>query len=124
MRRRGIVGAVPFLVLLAGCTAHSGVVPMRLTTPPPVVAESVAVLDRQPSQPYEVLGRVWATNSVRLKSPLSLVPRLRAEAAKLGADAVLVTFAGEPQSGVVVGPYGAGAVHELRVEGLAIRWTP
>lgn len=85
-------------VTLAGCTALSSSIlyehhlPSRNTP-----ADSVPILDRYPERTYVELGKVEARAAVLWVSWESLHAKLQAEAARLGADAIVkVIPSGEP----------------------------
>jgi len=76
----------PLLVLLSSCTSDVANRYYSATRYPPVEKERVEILTSAPSKPYEVIAD--------FQSRSDTANSLRAKAAKIGADAVIVTFLG------------------------------
>jgi hypothetical protein len=96
---------------------------------PPTDPATVQILRSDPGQPHDRLGEVMIDASVDPEPPIEAVEaRLRNEAAKIGADAVVVVYDRIQRVGTIVsGGYGyrtAFPVTGHRVVGIAIKYGP
>ena len=78
-------------IQLAGCAGSA--VQVSAHKYPPVSPDAVQVLYQEPRKPYEVLALVDQQGSGFDFSATNTLPGLRKQAAKVGADAVIVTSA-------------------------------
>lgn len=110
----GILGCGPMVSVEADCTHATARAPRQ------TVADQVPVLDHDVAAPYEILADLEV--AVAQRGALGTRPtradverEMRIEAARIGADAVILFRAGEP--GVSLFSY-----HEWRARGRAIRY--
>jgi hypothetical protein len=122
------VAAVALFSVLSACATVDG----RSTPyigaphPPPSDPASIALLHEPPAQPHDPLGEVVVDASTQPAPPMEQIEgRLRGEAAKLGADAVVIVM----DRVVPIGFYAAGpggpivdTVTGRRVVGVAIKY--
>jgi len=80
---------IPLCLLAVGCM-NTNVQLLDRAVRPAQVPDSVAVLSETPDQPYTVIAVVKASSSTAFDSFADLRNRLVAEAATLGADAVIL----------------------------------
>jgi hypothetical protein len=122
-----LVAIVGFLAACA--TVDSTAMPyVGAPHPPPSDPAHVALLHDPPTQPNDALGEVVVDASTQPAPPIEQVEgRLREQAAKLGADAVLIVM----DRVVPVGYYAAGPwgpyvdpVLGRRIVGVAIKYRP
>jgi hypothetical protein len=97
-------GSIVCTVLLAGCSASSHV--LTGTARPPIAPESVRIYNQPPPGKYEQIATVTASSqgSLAIGSQQNLdkaIERLKEEAAKLGANGVLLQNIQDQQSGSV-----------------------
>jgi len=134
--------AAAFAAALAGCSTSSHI--MIGTARPPISPESVRIYTQPPPQ-YEQIAHLDATSqaSFAITSQQNMdkaIARLKAEAAKLGANGVLLQGVAEQQSGTIgtgvgnssysgnsavgVGVGGSFGIYNKAVTGLAIYVPP
>jgi len=102
----------PFLLILALTSCASGVDMVRFTSetyPPAESVGSVEVLEKAPDRPYTKLAQITIGNS--RKSGALIQVKIKEEAAKLGADAVVfsdpvASFSGGTKYAPVYRPWG------------------
>jgi hypothetical protein len=80
---------IPVCLLAVGCI-NTNVQLLDHAVRPAQLPDSVAVLSETPDQPYAVIAVVKASSSTAFDSFADLRDRLIAEAAMLGADAVIL----------------------------------
>jgi len=135
-------GAMAFAVLLSGCSTSSHV--MVGTARPAISPEDVRVYSQPPPQ-YEAIAHVDATSSGSLaitgqQNMDKAMARLKQEAAKLGANGILLESVHDQQSGSIgtgvgsssyggnsavgVGAGGSVGLYNKVVSGLAIYVAP
>ena len=92
--------------------------------PPPTDPAQVAILRAPPTQPHDGLGEVVVDASTQPAAPIAQIEdKLRTEAAKMGADAIVVVVDRVQPVGVYVyGPWGADPVFGRRIVGVAIKY--
>src|SRR5690606_16364601 len=78
-------------------------------------ASRVRVLRSEPTKPHDKLGEIEVDASINPAPPVEEIEtKLRAEAAKLGADAVVVVFDRTvPSAAYVTGPYWGRSVETV-----------
>src|SRR5680860_720590 len=112
MRRFGAVTLVLF-AFVVGCA--SGSILITGTPRPPITVEQVTLYTTPPPE-YEVIGSINASSDAGLSQQGSLdyaVERLKSEAAKVGANGVLLKYQGQgsgDSAGVIVPTYGGGGM--------------
>ena len=102
----------PFLLILALTSCASGVDTVRFTSetyPPNKSVSSVEILEKAPDRPYIKIAQITIGDSKN--SGASLQVKIREEAAKMGADAVLfsdpvISYSGGTQYAPVYRPWG------------------
>ena len=92
--------------------------------PPPTDPAHVTILREPPTQAHDGLGEVLVDASTQPAAPIEQVEdKLRTEAAKMGADAIVVVVDRLQPVGVYVyGPWSADPVLGRRVVGVAIKY--
>ena len=112
------------LTVLYGCATGSAIV--TGTTRPAIISSEVRIYLDPPSQ-YETIGIVEASSDVELSSQAAqdrTINELKAQAAKLGANGVILLQSGEKSSGMVGffsgGVFYAGAEETKTARGKAI----
>ena len=81
--------AVPICFLAAGCV-HTSVQRLNQAARPATSPDSVAVLGERPRQPHTVIATISAKGESVFDSYADLRNAMRAEAAMLGGDAVIL----------------------------------
>lgn len=107
-------------LVLAGCASGSAIVTGNVR--PAVVPQQVS-LYLEPPAAFEVIGLVNASSDAGMTEQGSMdyaVEELKRQAAKLGANGVLLVSSGEKTSGFVTGEYYAVPVTAKTVQGKAI----
>ncbi|MDC4223557.1 MAG: hypothetical protein MPW15_04830, partial [Candidatus Manganitrophus sp.] len=88
--------------------------------------DAVEILREEPKQPTERLGEIIIDASVEPSPPISDVEqKLREEAGRLGADAVVIVYDSIQPSVVFVNPWWGGnmrTVPERQLVGVAIKY--
>ncbi len=105
-------GLSPFLLLFAVTSCAPGVDTVRFTSetyPPDQSVGDVAFLEKAPNRPYIKIAQITIANSKETGANLQV--KIREEAAKLGADAVIfsdpvMSFSGGTQYAPVYRPWG------------------
>lgn len=124
VRRVGAVSQVALLAALAAACAatRASVTPFTDAPGAGVAPEAVEVITREPDGEFQELGMIEVTGNI-VAGYDALVARARLEAAKLGADVVLISR--EPLRGANITPAGGSAVatgtEVPRVWALALR---
>jgi hypothetical protein len=136
-------GVAAFALMLAGCSTSSHVMlgPAR----PPISPDSVTIFSYPPQQHYEQIAHLDATSqgSFAITSQQNMdkaIARLKVEAAKLGANGVILQGVADQQSGSIgaggsntsyggsssvgVGVGGSFGIYNKAVTGLAIYVPP
>lgn len=94
--------------------------------PPPTDPARVAIVHEPPNQAHDGLGEIVVDASLRPAPPIEQIEdKLRAEAAKLGAEAVVIVLDRvQPIGFYVYGPWWGSAepVMGRRVVGVAIKY--
>ena len=95
--------------------------------PPPTDATTVQILRAEPTKPHDKLGQVVVDASVDPPPPIADVEaKLRAEAAKMGADAIVVVLDRvQPVGAYVTGPYWGRSLETIsgrKLVGVAIKY--
>jgi len=92
--------------------------------PPPTDSAHVVILREPPTQAHDGLGEVVVDASTQPAAPIEQIENtLRTEAAKMGADAIVVVVDRVQPVGVYVyGPWSADPVLGRRVVGVAIKY--
>ena len=135
-RQRDLVSGWPLLItivlasiaaVLAGCaTVDATSTPyIGAAHPPPTDPAGVTILREPPTQPHDGLGEVIVDASTQPAPPIEQVEnKLKIEAARLGADAVVIVLDRiQPVGFYVYGPCGgADPVFGRRVVGVAIKF--
>lgn len=119
--RRSPTTLVLFAVLaMAACSSGSAIV---TGTPRPRVAPAMVKLYLEPPAKFEVIGLVSASSDAGWTEQGSLdyaMAELKKQAAKLGANGVLILATGETTSTMVFGQ-GTGAVYSVPVTGKTVQ---
>lgn len=119
--RRKVLLLLPLAVLaIAACASGSAIV--TGDTRPPVPQEQVKIY-LEPPDTFEVIGLVSASSDAGWTDQGSLnyaIAELKKQAAKLGANGVLIVATGETTTGVVNGKYYSIPVTAKTVQGKAI----
>ncbi len=120
-------------LLLATTSCQTGSVLRTGPVLPPTTAANVAVHVEKPSRPYQVLGLVEASSPKGIFESASKVNQealseLREQAARLGADAVIVSNLGRSETPALASSLtdDVSVLHTMdrqTVQGTAIRWT-
>jgi uncharacterized protein YbjQ (UPF0145 family) len=107
MRVAKIITALFFLTILVGCATGSSIVTGKAI--PATSLRAVKIYIDPPSQ-YETIGLVEASSDVELSTQAAqdrAINELKSQAAKIGANGVLLMTAGD-KSGGMVGFYSGG----------------
>ena len=107
--RRAIV-ALCFLVALFGCATGSSIVTGEVR---PAISSSEVKIYLDPPSKYETIGVVEASSEVEFSSQAAqdrVINELKAQAAKIGANGVLLLNTGN-KSGDMVGFYSGGVFY-------------
>jgi hypothetical protein len=114
---------VPMLVACATVDAMSRPY-IGAPHPPATEPAHVAILREPPTQAHDGLGEVVVDASTQPAAPIEQIEdKLRTEAAKMGADAIVVVIDRIQPIGVYVyGPWSADPVLGRRVIGVAIKY--
>ena len=102
------------VLILTACASGSSIVTGKTRTP---IDPSQVTLYLEPPEKYEVIGIVKASSDsgwTEQDSQDYAVEELKNQAAKLGANGVILTTAGENTS-TVVGTYSTGMVYAIPV---------
>jgi len=99
-----VAGCIASFVLLAGCSTSSHV--LTGTAHPPIAPDSVRIYNQPPPGQYEQIATVTASSqgSLAIGSQQNMdkaIARLKEEAAKLGANGVLLQNIQDQHSGSV-----------------------
>ncbi len=110
-------------IVLNGCTyGHS--IRFGSEVYAPTKEATVEFLYQRPNRPYKVIGIVSASGAA-LASSESVVRKLKGAAAKLGADAVILTEAGSAPTAVMPGQsYSSGQVYSNGYYSGSTSYTP
>ena len=97
-------GAIACAVLLAGCSSSSHV--LTGTARPPISPDSVKIYNQAPAEHYEQIATVTASSqgSLAIGSQQNMdkaIERLKQEAAKLGANGVVLQSVQDQHSGSI-----------------------
>jgi len=117
-----------FMLLVAGCSGVSVRSKQELGLPvyPPTEPASVQILRTQPTRPYQKIGEV-AAEPYGDPSVQKIEQGLQQEAAKMGADAVVLQMGRTVATGLIVpGRLGGGEITpdmERIIIGEAIKYT-
>ena len=117
-----IIACCLLALFLVGCA--TGSVILTGTARPPTDPQSVKLYLEEPKE-YEVLGIVEASSDSGLTSQGSqnyAVAELKKQAAKIGANGVLLTTTGTKTS-TMVGGYGSGAIWTADVDAKFVKGT-
>ena len=92
--------------------------------PPPTDSAHVVILHEPPTQAHDALGEVVVDASIQPAAPIEQIEdKLRSEAAKMGADAIVIQVDRiQPVGAYVYGPWSADPVFARRVIGVAIKY--
>jgi hypothetical protein len=122
---------VGFACLLASCTSINATTMQYVGAPhlPPSDPASVEILRAEPIRPHARLGEIVVDASTEPAPPITEIEdKLRAEAAKLGANAVVVVVDRvQPTGAYVSGPWWGRSVDVItgrKLVGVAIRYGP
>jgi|SRR5882672_4746301 len=124
-----LVGITAAAFALAACVTLSATTSPYAGAPHPAAVDPAAVqiMRTQPTRPHEQLGEIVVDASVDPAPPITDVEaKLRAEAATLGADAVVVVLDRvQPVGAYVAGPYWSRSVQTItgrKLVGIAIKY--
>jgi hypothetical protein len=123
-----LCASVAALAIVACATVDATSTPyVGAPHPPPTDATTVQILRTEPTKPHDRLGEVVVDASVDPAPPIADVEaKLRAEAAKMGADAVVVVLDRvQPVGAYVSGPYWGRSVETItgrKLVGVAIKY--
>ncbi len=109
------------LFLATGCQTVATMHTQEIGVPryPPSDPAQVQILRAEPTRPHVRLGEVRAEPSAQDVDAAKIEAALREEAAKLGADAVVVVYDRTQITGAVVtGPWWGASIH--RIEGRVV----
>lgn len=124
-----LLGAVAGLVAGTGCNTVStnSHVYLGTTTYPPTDPTQIEILRQEPTRPHVKLGEVQAQPSNSNVSNQKIEEALRIDAAKMGANAVVVVAdRTEVVGAIVTGPVWSRTVNNVSgriITGVAIRYT-
>jgi hypothetical protein len=122
------LAALTCLMAVTGCKTVSTSSHQYLGTPtyPPTVPAQVEILRTPPTRPHVQLGEIRAQPSSSSVSNLQLEQALQKQAARMGANAVVVTVDHDEVTGAsVVGPVWSRSVYTVTgrvITGVAIRF--
>ncbi len=111
-----ILGLAAFLISATGCQTVSTTHTQQVGGPkyPPSDPAQVQILRAEPNRPHVRLGEVRAEPSDEHMDAAKIEEALRKEAAKLGADAVVVVYDRTETTGAVVtGPWWGRSIQRL-----------
>ncbi len=120
LRRSALLLLAPAVLASGACASGSAIVTGNTRTP---VAPQEVKLYLEPPATFEIIGLVNATSDAGWTDQGSLdyaVKELKKQAAKLGANGVLLVSTGETTTGVVSGDNYAIPVKGKTVQGKAI----
>ena len=124
-----VMSAVAGLVVGAGCNTVStnSHIYLGTTTYPATEPAQVEILSQEPARPHVKLGEVQAQPAGNSVSNQKIEEALQQSAAKMGANAVVVTAdRTEVVGATVTGPVWARTVNNISgrvITGVAIRYT-
>lgn len=98
------------LLVLAGCASGSAIITGTIR---PAISPAEVKIYLEPPQKYETIGIVEASSEVEFSAQAAqdrAVNELKNQAAKIGANGILLTNAGT-QTGGVTGFYSGGVFH-------------
>jgi hypothetical protein len=123
------IALVALVGLLAACATVDATSTQYIGAPhpPPTDPANVAILRGEPMRPHDRLGEVVVDASTEPPPPIADVEaKMRAEAAKLGADAVVIVLDRVVPTGMYVsGPWWGRSVDTVtgrKVVGVAIKY--
>jgi hypothetical protein len=129
-RNIGIVLLLLSTALMSGCATVDSTTTQYVGAPhpPPSDPAKVEILRAEPTRPHDRLGEIVVDASVEPAPPIAEVEeKLRTEAAKLGADAVVVVFDRiQPIAAYVSGPWWGRSINTItgrKLVGVAIKYT-
>ncbi len=97
--------------------------PTPLPPTPPTPRCNVAILDREPAEPTDIVGIVEVSPRRAEADPESALEAARLQACALGGDAIVITYRREKRrSGQVAGPAPQGVLPDPEVRGVVIRY--
>jgi len=120
LHRSALLLLAPAVLAISACASGSAVVTGEKRTP---VAPQQVKIYLEPPAAFEVIGLVNATSDAGWTEQGSLdyaIAELKKQAAKLGANGVLLVSTGETTTGVISGKYYAIPVTGKTVQGKAI----
>ena len=120
LHRSALLLLAPAVLAISACASGSAIVTGETRTP---VAPKQVKIYLEPPTSYEVIGLVNATSDAGWTEQESLnyaIQELKKQAAKLGANGVLLVSSGETTTGVVSGKNYAIPVTGKTVQGKAI----
>jgi hypothetical protein len=116
-------------LILAGCATVSATSTQYVGAPhpPPTDPAAVQIMRTEPTRPHDRLGEIVVDASTDPAPPITDVEaKLRSEASKLGADAVVVVLDRvQPVAAYVTGPYWGRSIETItgrKLVGLAIKY--
>jgi hypothetical protein len=110
------------LLLFAGCASQATRVIWHIEPPQGMKAsENVELLAAEPERPHELLAILEVSDHRDQRDPDAMRERLRAKAAEIGADAVVVAPA-TPRNAVSVSPWNVEHLYPKVLTGQAIRY--
>jgi len=135
VKRWGVIFCLfSFSVIALGCASSSGSILVTGTPRTPTLPSQI-VLYTTPPPEYELIGSINASSNAGWTQQDSLdyaVERLKIEAAKVGANGVVIKYQGQQSggsSGVIIPTYEGGGIFvadsygEMVIKGGAI-WVP
>jgi len=134
VRRRALPGLIIGIAvvavtgLLVACATVDGMSTPYIGAPhpPPSDPTRVALLHEPPTQPYDRLGEVVVDASTQPPPPIEQIEgRIRAEAAQLGADAIVIVMDRVVPTGFYAAGPGGPVVDTVlgrRIVGVAIKY--
>ena len=120
--------AVAFLFAVAGCNtvSTSDMQYLGVTKYPPSDPAAIQILHAEPTRPHVRLGEVRAEPSSTSVDVTKIETALRASAAKLGADAIVIVFDHTQITGAMVtGPWWGRSMSAITgrvIVGVAIKY--
>lgn len=119
-----IIACCLSVLFLMGCATAKGSVILTGVARPSADPQSVKLYLKEPKK-YDVIGLVEASSDwgwTDQKSQDYAVEELKKQAAKIGANGVLLTTTGTQTSGIV-GGYGAGAMLAVPADAKVVKGT-